>query len=504
MQSIQPVKIFSAKQIKQWDHYTITHEPVRSIDLMERAAMACCNWLKQQQLSDAPFKIFCGKGNNGGDGLAIARLLHESGWKISVYILDSANKGSEDFEINFIRLKSIFPDIHFITTSSDFPDWGKDDIIIDALFGTGLNKPVEGIASSLIAYINGNSNQVISIDLPSGLFVDSSSIKNEIIKATDTLTFQCTKLCFLVAENGPYIGKVTILPIGLSEEFYEQQKNAFELVDLALIKNIYRPREAFSHKGTFGFACIIAGSKGMMGAAVLATRACLKSGAGKVVCITPEAGYTIIQNSAPEAMVIISGNKIIKEIPSLESNDSIGIGPGIGEHRSHRKLLSALFAENQKPMVIDADALNVISGSDKLLRLIPPNSIITPHLKEFHRMFGESGNEFERMKMALQKSKEHGIYIVLKGHYTLITTPDMKGYFNSTGNPGMATGGSGDVLTGIITGLLAQGYPALEASLLGVYLHGLSGDIAADIMSQEAMLAGDIIWYLGEAFKRLN
>jgi NAD(P)H-hydrate epimerase len=277
-----------------------------------------------------------------------------------------------------------------------------------------------------------------------------------------------------------------------------------KLVDATLIKAIYKPRDPFSHKGDFGYACLIAGSYGMMGAAVLAAKACLRSGAGKLTCYVPDEGYEIMQISAPEAMAKVCGIKIIKEADDIKKFDSLGIGPGIGLFASHKKLLSKIFQDYKNPIVIDADALNVISENKKVFKNIPANSILTPHPTEFERLFGKTKTDEERLRLAKEKSAEHKIYIVLKGHNTLISTPDKKLYFNSTGNAGMATGGSGDVLTGILTGLLAQGYSSLETCLLGIYLHGLAGDIAAKIFSEEAMIAGDIINYLGEAFKQIN
>lgn len=277
-----------------------------------------------------------------------------------------------------------------------------------------------------------------------------------------------------------------------------------KLIDATLIKTIYRSRDPFSHKGDFGYACLIAGSYGMMGAAVLAARASLRSGVGKLTCHIPQQGYTIMQTSAPEAMAKVCGNKHITVVDEIKSFDAVGIGPGIGMYASHKKLLSNVFDAYNQPMIIDADALNILSQNKKLLKKIPAGSIITPHPKEFERLFGKTKSDEARLHLAQQKSLEHNIYIVLKGHHTLICTPDKKTFFNSTGNAGMATGGSGDVLTGILTGLLAQGYSLLDTCLLGVYLHGLAGDIAAGHLSQEAMIAGDIVENLGEAYKQIN
>ena len=497
------MKIFSAEQIKKWDAYTIAHEPISAIDLMERAANACCNWLHQQNLSTCFFKIFCGKGNNGGDGLAIARILHQNGYEVAVYILDSPGKGREEFEINFERLRQLSVDIHFISRPDHFPDVHEKDIILDAIFGTGLSKPVNVLVAALINHLNTFPNRVISIDLPSGLYADKSSADNIIIKANDTLTFESVKLAFMMAENGPFIGRVSILDIGLNKHYGLEEQSNYGYLSIENIQDIIQPRDSFSHKGNYGYACIIAGSQGMMGASILTTKACLRSGPGKVVSIVPSRGYAIIQMSAPEALAIVAGKKFVDELPSLEGYDCVGIGPGIGIHKSHKKLLSRLFTEYKKPIVMDADALNIMADDIHLMERIPPGTILTPHPKEFDTLFGKSGDSFERMYRAIEKSISHSIYIVLKGHHTLITTPEGKAYFNSTGNPGMAKGGSGDVLTGIITGLLAQHYTPMNACLLGVYLHGVAGDIAAEKLSQQAMLAGDLVDFLGQAFRQL-
>ena len=275
-------------------------------------------------------------------------------------------------------------------------------------------------------------------------------------------------------------------------------------INAALIKSIFKTRDPFSNKGDYGYACIIAGSYGMMGAAVLSASACLRSGVGKLTCYVPQTGNDIMQISVPEAMTKDCGDRFIKEADDIEKFDSIGIGPGIGIHRSHKKLLETLFTNFKNPIVVDADALNFISQNKKLLKHIPAESIITPHPKEFERLFGKTNNAAEKIQLALEKAHQYKIYIVLKSHHTLIATPDKKTFFNSTGNAGMATAGSGDVLTGILTGLSGQNYSSLEVCLLGVYVHGLAGDIAAKKYSQEALIAGDIIDSLGEAFKQIQ
>jgi ADP-dependent NAD(P)H-hydrate dehydratase / NAD(P)H-hydrate epimerase len=497
------MKIFSAAQIKKWDAFTIANEPIASVDLMERAATACCHWVLQNTCNEKHFRIFCGKGNNGGDGLAIARLLIQNNCSATVYILEFGNIGSDDFQTNLERLHQFSTDIHFIQSTDFFPDLTTGDIIIDAIYGTGLNKPLEGISAALATHINQSNANIIAVDIPTGLFADRSSKDNSIIKAKHTLSFQNYKLAFLLPENEMFCGDVHLLNIGLHAAFEKNEPAGLELIDKALIKSIYKPRSKFAHKGTYGHAALVCGSYGMMGASVLSSLACLRSGAGKLTSFIPKCGYTVLQSTVPEAMSFVAGDEFILSAPEIEKYTSIGIGPGMGIYPSHKNLLAEIFEKVNAPMVIDADALNIIAQNNELLKAIPPHSIITPHPKEFEQLFGKSENDFERLELAKQRSNELNIYIVLKGHYSFISTPNGTGYFNSTGNAGMATGGSGDVLTGIITGLLAQGYSPPGSSLMGVYLHGLAGDHAAIKHAPEAMIAGDIIDCLGEGFKTL-
>ncbi len=469
------MKIFSVPQIKNWDSYTISHEPIKSIDLMERAAMASFEWITQNFDDEYFFKIFCGRGNNGGDGLAIARLLNRIKYKASVFIPFSNSAGSEDFETNLKKLKKTSVEINFLNEDQPFPKFTGQDVIIDALFGTGLNKRPAGLYARLIDFVNSSNLQIISVDVPSGLFIDQSTVHGEKSKATKanyTLTFQNQKLAFLLPENEPFVGQVILLDIGLSEEFEKKEEAQFEFTGHKIIGKIYRPRKDFSNKGDYGYACLLAGSYGMMGAAVLSSSACLRSGVGKLTCVTCEAGYNIIQTRVPEAMCKIYGDKYLSGFHDFIDFDVIGIGPGIGKYESHKKLLEELFVNFNKPIVLDADALNVLSENPEIYNLIPANTVITPHPKEFERLFGKTESDFDRIGLALSKAEELKIFIVLKGHYTFIAAPDGKGFFNSTGNSGMATAGAGDVLTGIITGLLAQKYSALNSCLMGVYLHG--------------------------------
>jgi NAD(P)H-hydrate epimerase len=511
------MKILSAEDIRQWDQYTIQHEPIASINLMERAAGQCVDWLEENGYTEnarptpinrgREFAIFCGKGNNGGDGLAIASLLALKEHTVTVHILEMGHKGTDDFQTNLSRLHQ-YPgvDIRFIQTEENFHELKAGEIVIDALYGSGLNRGIDGITAKLVEHINDSGCPIISIDIPSGLFTNSSSKGNTIIKAKHTLSFQCYKPAFLVAENGVYIGEVHILDIGLHYDFYKSAYTPYEWVDDSFIQTIYKPRNPFAHKGDFGHALLVAGSYGKIGAAVLSAKACLRSGLGLLTCHVPNCGYDILQSTVPEAMVVTDRNAsmITKVEGELTKYKSIGIGPGIGTASETKSMLQEILVAYRSPVVLDADALNIISSQNDLFKLIPPHSILTPHPKEFERLFGESTNDFERIELATQKAKELNVIIVLKGHHTLIATPEGKCFFNSTGNAGMARGGSGDVLTGILTGLLAQGYTSIKAAILGVYLHGLAGDFAAKEISIEAMIAGDIIEKLGAAFLTLK
>ncbi|MBT8196592.1 MAG: NAD(P)H-hydrate dehydratase [Bacteroidia bacterium] len=502
------MKILSALQIRELDAFTIEHEPIKSIDLMERAAQECFDWIINKYSKEHSFKIFCGLGNNSGDGLVIARLLYQAGYKVQPFIIRYSDNTSDDFKINEVRLFQLdLSLVRNVYQISDVQKFEKNDVLIDCIFGSGLTRPTEGLVAEVIQLMNNSKQATISIDFPSGLFADKSSISTNahIVTADYTLSFQLPKLAFLLPENEKYIGEVHIFNIGLDQSYIQDQETDFELLEIQDVKQLIQTRKRFSHKGTFGHALIAAGSIGKMGAAVLASKACLRTGAGLVTTQTPTSGYSIMQIKLPEVMVQqdISKN-YISEIANIENYDVIGIGPGLGTEKSTQKGLKKLFQSYKKPMVIDADAINILGLHKTWISLIPEQSILTPHPKEFERLVGASNDNFERLRMQSEFSLKYNLFVILKGHYTCITSPDGKCYFNTSGNPGMATAGTGDVLTGILTGLLAQGYSELHACLIGVFIHGLAGDISADKMSQQAMLSSDIIDNIGAAYKLLE
>ncbi len=501
------MKLFTAQQIRDWDSYTMQEEPITSVDLMERAATACVQWLQEHFPQQVFYTIFCGKGNNGGDGLAIARLLTISNCSVVVYIAGSDGEGSYDFQANLERLEQLSPGLaQFIETPEELPLVATDNIIIDAILGTGINRPVTGFTAALFDYINSLTNIVVAIDMPSGLYADMAGDNNPAVQAQHTLSFQGYKRALLMADNAGAVGEVHVLPIGLDPDYYNQTDTPFEIIDAALIGTIYKPRLRFAHKGSYGHGLLIASSYGKTGAAVLSAKAALHSGIGLLTCYIPATGYSILQGSVPEAMVITDAES--NQISELEFNTeiytSIGIGPGIGTLSQTINALHHLLQQYRHPMVIDADALNILGLHKGWQTLISPNSILTPHPKEFERLFGATTNNFTQQQLALEKAQLLNCIIIVKGHHSFIATPAGKGFYNTTGNAGMATGGSGDVLTGLLTGLLAQGYSPEDAAVFGVYLHGLAGDLAAAAKSMEAMTAGDIIEYLGQSFQQIG
>lgn len=498
------MKIFTAEQIRNWDEFTISYEPIASVLLMERASNAVANWISENCKNHRKIVLFCGKGNNGGDGFAVARMLYLKGFDVDVFVNDPKGKFSHDADINFKRLADISG--VSVRNFNQVEQYSFDDktIIIDALFGTGLSRPLNGEYKELIEYLNTKKNIKISIDVPSGLFIDQILDENSVIlKADYTLSFQCWKRSFLHPEAGIYTGKVIILDINLSKKYQDSTETKYFIIDDDLIESLFKPRNDFSHKGTYGKAVIIGGSYGKIGAAVLATKSALKTGAGLTFTIAPKCGYEILQTSCPEAMFIEAGEKIVEKF-TIEEKMTIGIGPGLGTDGNTAKGLLSFLRNYSNPLVLDADALNIISKDEGNKNLIPEKSIITPHPKEFERLFGKTKDSFKRLELAREKAKELKIYIVLKDHHTQVITPEGEVFYNITGNAGLAKGGSGDVLTGILTSLLAQGYSAKNACILGVWLHGKAADRTAEKHSKESMLPMQVIDEFGNVFIDLN
>jgi NAD(P)H-hydrate epimerase len=498
------MKILTAEQIREADAFTIENEPISSVDLMERAATALADWITEAFSPKTKIACCCGPGNNGGDGLALARILNERQYHVEVFVVHPDKKGSADFEVNLTRLKATKVAIHSIEDEPSIPDWDDYRVVVDALFGSGLSGNIEGLFASVIKAINASDSTVISVDMPSGVFSDKTSGGDAIIRADVTLTFQVPKLALLLPENASYTGYWEILDIGISEEYINKASTDKFLLTHNMARTILRRREKFSHKGTFGRALIISGSHGKMGAAVLCGRAAMRSGLGLLTMCVPASGYDIIQTCLPESMAITDeSDEYITTSPELDGTDAMGIGPGLGMAQETLYALIESLRNYDKPTVLDADALNLMASHHELKEVLPRFSVLTPHPKEFERLVGSWENDFERLEKQGQLAKDLHCIIVLKGAHTSVALPDGNIYFNISGNPGMATAGSGDVLTGIITGLMAQQYDPEDAALLGVYVHGLAGDIAAEEFTEISMIAGDIVTCLPRAFAEI-
>ncbi|WP_018476154.1 NAD(P)H-hydrate dehydratase [Pontibacter roseus] len=501
------MKILSAIQTREADAQTIREEGIASVDLMERAGRAFAGWFENKFTTQHPVWIFCGPGNNGGDGLVVARLLHQRLYDVQVYLVGSDAKTSPDFQINLERLPEEVKQ-QSIKTSADLPAIPADTCVVDALFGTGLARPVAGLFAEVIASIHASEACVVAIDLPSGLYSDKQTpAEGAIVQANYTVSFELPKLAFFLPQHEKYVGEWHVVPIGLSPAYIQQAKTNHFYTTQEEVQRLLKPRGKFSHKGTYGHALLLCGGYGKIGAAVLASRACLRSGVGLLTVQAPSIGYDVLQTAVPEAMLLPDSNRRhLSALPEeMERYTAIGVGPGIGTERVTKTLLGQLLATAEHPLVLDADAINLIASSEKLKAQLPPDKVIfTPHPKEFERLVGKTKNEYDRLEEMREFCRVYRCYVVLKGSHSAICCPEGDIYFNTTGNAGMATGGTGDVLTGVITALVAQQYTLKEACLLGVYVHGLAGDLAKVSVGEIALIASDVVDHLPRAFQHLT
>ncbi|MCF8273515.1 MAG: NAD(P)H-hydrate dehydratase [Flavobacteriaceae bacterium] len=500
------MKIFSKEQIYEGDTLTTQRQNISSTDLMERAGTQIFNWINLRlQGGQVPIHIFCGIGNNGGDGMVLARHLVLEGYHVKTYIVNYSYKRSKDFLINYDRIKNItkhWPEL--LNNADEFPEIKPDDIIVDAIFGIGLNRPVTDWVKDLFKHFRTSKAFTLSIDIPSGLQTDVSP-KDEfsVVWASHTLSFASPKLVFFLPNTAKYTANWEVLDIGLDTRFLSETKTAFNLIGKYEAIPIYMPRDKFSHKGQFGHSLIIGGSYGKIGSVILASRAALSSGAGLVTAFVPKCGYVPLQSTFPEAMVITDVNdEYISKIHFEMKPTVIAFGVGIGTNSKTVDAFENFLKTNKIPLVIDADGINILSNNKNLIKLLPENTVLTPHPKELERLIGTWVDDFDKLEKAKTFSKENKIILIIKGANTITVFEDTF-YINATGNPGLSTAGSGDVLTGIITGLISQGYNALSASVFGVYLHGKSADIAVEDYGYQSLNASHIIEYLGAAYMDL-
>ncbi len=470
------MKIFTVDEIREADKQTIEKEPISSLELMERASKRVADWILKKYSKKYKVVVLAGTGNNGGDGLAVARLLHGFGYSASLY-LPMGTAGSDDFNANYERLNGHnIPQLTENVQLENFARNTKHVIWIDALFGSGLSRPIEGTIAETIEYINALQGEKIAIDIPSGLFADKSSGSNTNFKAHYTLSFQFPKLAFMFPENEQTVGTWQILDIGLNSNYIQKTPTTYHYTESVKIP----PAAKFAHKGKRGRCTIIAGKYGGMGAAILASKAALHSGAGLISVQSCKKTVAVIQQAIPEALVYNDEHEqYLGDYMTYKNQDVLVVGPALGFADETKKLFEKIIINFKGKLVLDADAISYLAAKPDLLQKLPAGTILTPHIGEFDRLFGDHDNQFDRLKTQRTVAVKYQLLIVLKGKYTSVA--DVKGniYFNATGNSGMAKGGSGDVLAGLLGGMLAQNTDALETTIKAVFLHGLAGDLAS-------------------------
>ena len=506
------MKIFTNAQRKAIVQYTIEHDGVTELDLVERAGDGIAREIMSRWQPQQRTIVFAGWGNNGADALSATRILMRNGFNPEIYLFNiGGNRLSKECAKCKELLLSEFPQVKLKEVVSEFlpPELNSRCLVIDGLFGSGLNRPLPQSICVILRSINDSNADVVSIDIPSGLFSEwnTNLVNNNTIHATLTIAIEFPHLSFFFDDNAELIGEWTTVSIGLSQEAIRNTTYQYYLITHADAQKILRPRWPEANKSEYGSALICAGSYGMMGAAVLATRGCLRAGAGKVTCYSPQCGNTILQTAVPSAMFATSNDKTyLTDISLRHTYQAIGIGPGIGTRDDTITALGNFLKQcnaKQMPLVIDADALNCIAARPILLNYLPVMSVLTPHEGEFDRLFGEQSSSEARLRKAIEVSAFYNVVILLKGRYTAVVRPDGKVHINSSGSPALATGGSGDVLTGIITGLMSQSYSSEMATILGAYIHGVAGEICADEHGTFGTTAEDIAQNVGKAIKSI-
>ncbi len=503
------MKLFTNSQISSIDSYTVEHEPILSVNLMERAVRKLFDWFKTKYNHSQHIYLFAGPGKNGGDGLALARMLIIDGYRVSLFLVHETDNIADETRINLDRLV-VNPKASVVKVESyfDFPVIGAGDVVVDAIFGAGLSRPCSGISLDVVKFINSSIAEVVSIDVPTGFRGENNCgvDADGVVKASWTVTFQFPKISFLLSDLAECLGNWVVLDIGLHAGAIENEESDFYYFEAQDVAAVLKNRKPFSHKGTYGHVLLCAGSKGMIGAAVLASKGCVRAGVGLLTVHLPACGVDVMQSSLPEAIVSTDADSdSLSVIPDMSKFSVVAVGPGLGQKTVTQMFLRELLSvAGAKPMILDADALNIMSLNPEWWSLVPEMSIITPHPGEFDRLTEHHSNAWSRMMSAIDFAETHKVVVVLKGHNTLVASPDGTAFFNSSGNAGMASGGCGDVLTGILAALMAQGYQATDAALLGVYLHGLAGDIVLGRQSEESLIASDIVEEIGAAFKQIR
>ncbi len=499
------MKLFTTQQLNDIARYTIEHDKISIIDFVERVAEGVAFEIEARWRPGKPVVVFAGCEDNGAQALAVARILSEHGYKPEVYLINvGGNALNTTCKAYRDALLALDTDIYFNEIVKEFsiPRLSSNHLVIDGLFGPGIKEGLKGGYRTLVQYINDSGATVVSIDVPSGMFGDSNpfAVNRDIIHADLTLAIQFPRIAFFNPDNAELVGEWKIIDIGMNETSIRNTQARHHLIEADEIKSLLKSRPLHCSKADFGAGLLIAGSYGMMGAAVLGARGAIRSGIGKLTVQSPKCGYQIMQSSVPD--VLYQYNKGEYYITQLEVDkpfDAVAIGPGIGTNDATLQALENFLLARTSPVILDADALNCIARKPTLLNSVPVLSIITPHIGEFDRLFGQHTSAEMRLQKAVEMARFYNIIIVLKGHYTATVRPDGVVCFNSSGTPAMATAGSGDVLTGIILSLVAQGYKPEQASMMGVYIHGIAGELAAREHGEYGVTASDIANSVGRA-----
>jgi ADP-dependent NAD(P)H-hydrate dehydratase / NAD(P)H-hydrate epimerase len=514
------MKVVTAAEMKKIDNVTIEGMGIPALLLMERAGTAVA--ARAEELSTSrKVLVLCGSGNNGGDGLVAARHLLNNGYLVKVVLLNRLDRLSTDCKKQYQIAKKMGVPIDYrkVLNSSDL----HGALVIDAVFGTGLSRAVSGEMAAMFRFVNDAPVSVVAVDIPSGISSDSGEILGEAIKADYTVTFGLPKRGHFLYPGAEYSGRLYVEDIGFPSGLLRADSIRTELVNRESAEVLLPERQHNSYKGDYGHVLVVAGSRGRTGAALMTAKACMRAGSGLVTIGVPESIMDIFQGRVTEEMTLPlpdDGNGMLhaKALDailefSFQKADILAVGPGMGVSPNTEKIIKTLITSSGVPMVIDADGLNSLRDSAEIFNNAKSPVIVTPHPGEMARLISKGGTvlrpqinyiERDRIGTALSFAKETGVYVVLKGVPTVIASPEGDAFINTTGNPGMATAGAGDVLTGIIASLVGQGVSPLKASALGVYLHGLAGDEAAKITGEHSLIASDIIDALPRAFRYLE
>jgi NAD(P)H-hydrate epimerase len=514
------MRVLNSSQMREADRRTIEEIGIPSLVLMENAGRQAVAAIEAMHgdLLHGPVAVLCGRGNNGGDGFVVARTLLQRGADVNVFLIGQVSEVRGDARTNLEILGRIGVTVVEIADSQawelHFSEVSDCSLIIDAIFGTGLNAPLSGLMETVVADVNGSGIPVVSIDLPTGLSADSHETRGDSIEANTTVTLAAPKLPLVLPPAERRAGDIVIADIGIPADVIESLDGPrVYLLTRGAMRDLVSPRASDSHKGDFGRVLIVAGSRGKTGAAHLAAVGALRSGAGLVTVATPACCQAVVASMGPEYMTEALDEgpdglnpEAVDRLLDL-ARDVVAIGPGLGQASGTRAFVQALVDRATMPLVIDADGLNAFADDpDRLMGREGRDVIITPHPGEMARLVGMSSDEVQasRLEIARNFAVAHRVYVVLKGHRTLVATPDEKVFINPTGNPGMATGGTGDVLTGMIAAWLGQLLDAEGACKLAVYLHGVAGDLAEADDGEVALTAGDVVGHLGDAVMELT